>query len=102
MKEYIYEDKLTFVIDEDGDSFEIFQKAMEIINNLIIPFKSEFKNGYWDESKGYFLKDNITVYLEYSNWTGTVLRVSSQLAEEEIQKVRQWAEEIYRNCNILR
>jgi hypothetical protein len=94
MKEYIYENKLSFLIDEDGDSFESFQLALVFIQSYIKPSAYEFQNPYWNGSKGYFIKDGITVYLEYSNWTGTVLRVDENV--NDLQKVRQWADEIYK------
>lgn len=97
MKEYNHENKLVFVIDEDGDSFESFQKSSNTIREIINPDESDFKNGYWDESNGYFIKDGITVYLEYSNWTGTVLRVDESTID--LQKVRNWAEQIYKSVH---
>ena len=95
MKEYIHENNLCLLLDEDGDSFESFQKSVDFIESKINPEVKEFKFGYWDESSGHFIKDKITVCLEYSNWTGTVIRVSEDYSELELQKVRQWALEIY-------
>jgi hypothetical protein len=96
MKEYNHESKLVFVIDEDGDSFESFQKSSNTIRETLNPDECDFKNGYWDESNGYFMKDGIIVYLEYSNWTGTILRVDENLDNIKLSKVRHWAEEIYK------
>ena len=93
MKEYNHEKKLVFVIDEDGDSFEVFKQSENYIQNVISPSDNNFKNGYWDESSGYFIKDNIRVNLEYSNWSGTTLRVDENIGD--LSKVRQWAQDIY-------
>ena len=96
MKEYIFENKISFLIDEDGDSFESFHKSLQFVQLKIKPEEYQFQNPFWNGSNGYFIKDNITVYLEYSNWTGTVLRVDENLGDIDLQKVRQWAEEIYK------
>jgi hypothetical protein len=93
MKEYNYENKVVIIIDGDGDSFEVYQKSVDYINKYINPNISDFKNGFWGESGGYFIKDEITVYLEYSNWNGTVLRVDESVSD--LSKVRKWAEDIY-------
>ena len=97
MKEYIHENKLVFVIDEDGDSYEVFQRSIDYIQKIINPSEDNFKNGYWDESRGYFIKDNIYVHLEYSNWTGTTLRVDEN--NGDLSQVRQWAQDIYNTVN---
>jgi hypothetical protein len=99
MKEYIHENKIVFILDEDGDSFETFQESLKFIENYIIPNKIKYKYGYWGESNGYFVKDGITVYLEYSNWIGTVIKVNENLPKHELEKVRNWAEKIYNNIN---
>jgi hypothetical protein len=97
MKEYIHENKLCFVIDEDGDSYESFQRTLAYIQNQIKPSVYEFKNPYWNGSDGYFIKDEIIYYLEYSNWTGTVLRVDENFTD--FSKVRKLATEIYKEVN---
>lgn len=96
MKKYNYENKTSFLIDEDGDSFDSFQKSLLFIQLEIKPDDYQFKSPFWNGSNGYFIKDGIKVLLEYSNWTGTVLRVDEHLSKEKLEKVCQWAEDIYK------
>ena len=42
MKEYNHEKKLVFVIDEDGDSFEVFKQSVNYIQNVISPSDNNF------------------------------------------------------------
>lgn len=95
IKDYIYDNRITFVIDPDGDNFESFQKSLLYIQNQIKPDENYLKYGYWEEASGHFIKDGIKVYLEYTNWFGTNLKVDINISDYSLLKVRQWAEDIY-------
>lgn len=98
MKEYFstYSKEQVFVLDDDGDNYSSFDLAIKAIKENIMSSSQNIKHDFLDGGSGYFVKDGITVKISCSNWDGTELRVEGEiLTELELQKVRQWALEIY-------
>lgn len=102
MKEYFstYAKEQVFILDEDGDNYSSFDKAIEAIKNITLPSEQNFKHDFIDGGNGYFVKEGIRLKITCSNWDGTELRVDKDaLTDLELSKVRQWAEEIYKEIH---
>ncbi|MBN9293979.1 MAG: hypothetical protein J0G96_08370 [Flavobacteriia bacterium] len=98
MKEYFstYSKEQVFILDEDGDNYSSFDKAIEFINENTLESERSIKHDFIDGGSGFFIKDGITIKISCSNWDGTELRVDTELlTEADLQKIRQWAKEIY-------
>lgn len=97
MKEYFstYSKEHVFILDEDGDNYSSFDKAIDIIKKNIHPLKKNIKHDFFDGGSGFFIKDDIKVKIICSNWDGTELRVNEYINKEDLDKVRKWAREIY-------
>ena len=88
------EDRITFVISKDQDSPDPLFKAFKFIEKELYPSKVEYGSSFFDDASGYFIKDGITVCLEYTNWFGTELFIDKKYSDEEVDKVRKWVERI--------
>lgn len=98
MREYFstYSKEQVFILDEDGDNYSSFDKALEFINKSTLDAEPKIKHDFIDGGNGAFIRDGINIKISCSNWDGTELRVNKALlTESDLQKVRQWAEEIY-------
>lgn len=98
MKEYFstYSNEQVFILDEDGDNYISFEKAIDAIKKIMQSSENNFKHDFLDGGNGFFIKDGVKVKITCSNWDGTELRVNiNSLSDSELSKVRQWAEEIY-------
>lgn len=98
MREYFstYSKEQVFILDEDGDNYSSFDKAIEFINKITFDSQRRIKHDFIDGGNGVFIKDGITIKIYCSNWDGTELRVDKEsLSETDLSKVRQWALEIY-------
>jgi len=98
MKEYFVSTtkEHAIVLDDDGDRLTSFDIAFNYIKNSLSPTVCEYSSPFFDNAKGYFIKDNIRVNLVCSNWFGTEIRIpENSLSTEEFWKVRKWADEIY-------
>ena len=99
MREYFstYSKEQVFILDENGDNYSSFDKAIEFIKKNTPDSKQNIKHDFLDGGRGFFINDGIKIKISCSNWDGTELRVDKELiTESDLQKVRQCAEEIYK------
>jgi hypothetical protein len=96
MKERIYKGFLILDIDTDGDNYTSFEKAVEIIRGLPVFNEQKYYSGFFDDALLWCNCDGIDIKLEYSGFMGTELKVAENLDDIRLQKVRQWAEDIYK------
>ena len=89
--EYTSKDEIVFVVSDDGDKGIHFDESVKIIKKQIRPDEIDFGWGI-DSAKGRFFKDQIEVFISYTNWFGTEIRVSAGLSSDQISKVRDWAD----------
>lgn len=102
MKEYFstYSKEHVFVLDEDGDNYMSFDKAIEAIKKMTRPSEQNFKHDFLDGGVGFFIKEGVRMKIACSNWDGTELRVyKDELSEVDLSKVRQWDKEIYKDIH---
>ena len=92
-EEYKSEGKIIFVVSEN----EVFISMDTIMKDIIKPQKFYYQGGMLGYSKGYFIKDNINVEIEYADWFGTELKITEDLENEKIDKVRNWVRIIKEN-----
>jgi hypothetical protein len=90
---------LSFTISPNQDSASPFFKAFEIIEKQIHPEQSKHGTSFFDDAAGYFIKYDITVHLEYTNWFGTELYVEKKYSEEQMEWVKKWLEIIIAGIN---
>lgn len=98
MREYFstYSKEQVYILDQDGDNYSSFEKAIEFIEKNTSDSERNIKHDFIDGGIGFFIKDGITIKILCSNWDGTELRVDKELlSESDLNKVRKWAEEIY-------
>jgi hypothetical protein len=95
MKERVFENNLIFELDSNGDNYESFKKAVEIIRSLPGFREQKYHLGFFDDALLCCNCDGVDVKLEYSGFMGTELKVADNTIESDLYKVRQWALEIY-------
>ncbi|RRJ86690.1 hypothetical protein EG240_15895 [Paenimyroides tangerinum] len=98
MREYYstYSKELVFILDEDGDNYSSFDKAIEYIDKNTHNTSRDFKHDFIDGGNGFFIIDGITIKISCTNWDGTELRIEKDLlSESDLFKVRKLALEIY-------
>ena len=95
MRERIYNGLLIFDIDDNGDNYTSFETAVEKIRELSVFNEQKYYSGFFDDALLWGDCDGIDIKLEFSGFMGTELKVSEKLSESDLQKVRQWAEQIY-------
>lgn len=94
LREYTHDNFLKIIIDEDGDSYDVFREAISFVINSIKPTKYNFDNCYFNNSSGSFQVEELTIYLEYSNWTGTLIKTKQPLNDEDKQTFYKIAQRI--------
>ena len=96
MRERTYKGFLILDLDNDGDNYTSFEKAVEKIRSLPTFNEQKYYSGFFDDALLWFNCDGIDIKLEYSGFMGTELKVDENLDRIKLQKVRQWAEQIYK------
>ena len=102
MREYFstYSKEQVFILDEDGNNYSSFDKAIEFINKNTLDSEPRIKHDFIDGGTLVFIKDGITIKISCSNWNGTELRVHKEsFTESELSKIRQLTEDIYNFMN---
>ncbi|MFT6246333.1 MAG: hypothetical protein ACJA0U_002744 [Salibacteraceae bacterium] len=93
-KEYNHDNYLKIIVDEDGDSFDVFRNVIRFINENLKVEKSNFDNCYTENSIGFFQINGLKIYVEYSNWTGTLLKIQLPVGIEDKQLLYKVSEQI--------
>jgi len=102
MRNYSFNERLIFNIDDNSDNFDSFEKSVKYIKaNLNIEITKYYAGG-WDISYLYFKNEGIDFELLYRDFGGTELSVNEDLSKPEILKAHQIANDIYNAVNITR
>jgi hypothetical protein len=99
MRERIYKGFLIFDLDNDGDNYCSFEKAVKIIRRLPVYNEQKYYSGFFDDALLWCNCDGIDIKLEYSGFMGTELKVDGNLDNNKLSKVRQLAVEIYKEIH---
>jgi len=96
---YNYNGRLVFNIDDNSDNFESFSIAVEFLKrneniNII-----KYYAGGWDVSCLNFIIDGIELELLFRDLGGTELSVNENTTKSNLSKIRQRAEEIYKEVH---
>ena len=95
MRNYIYNGRLVFNLDDNGDNHLSFHKAVEFLKSKENISILKYYAGGWDVSYMNYKLERIELELLFRDFGGTELSTDENLCLEDLQKVRQWAEEIY-------
>lgn len=103
LAEYIsnVDNELAIVLDSNGDNLYLFDKVFSFINEKMNPTECKYQPAFFDGGSGYFIKDGIKVKIICSNWLGIEVRLPESSLPDEIEKVREWAQEIYKGMHSL-
>lgn len=96
MRERNYKGFLIFDIDNNGDNYESFQKAVKLFREKYDIREIKYYSGFFDDAEFHFIIENINLKIDYSGFMGTELKAIENITLFDLQKVRQWAEEIYK------
>ena len=89
-KEYTHDKKKIFILSEDGDDFDFYKRIMKFIRESIRPEDIKEEQVFFDGANSKFIKDNLSLEIEYSNWSGTELKVDENTSEEELNRIKEW------------
>ena len=103
MREYsdTIKNKISFIIDEDADRPESFNKSKLIIEEKYPNLQVlEYYPPFWESGKFLFIIDKIEVELFFTSFFGgTEIKVDNNVSEENKNKVRVLAKEIFDKIN---
>lgn len=89
-REYIYNGQRIFVLSSDGDDYDGFARAREVIEKKIRPDGINIKLSYFDWARCTFIKSGLTVEMEYSNWFGVELKIDEHANSQQLAQVMKW------------
>lgn len=95
MRNYIYNKRLVFNIDENSDNFDSFKKSVAYIKQYLNVEITKYYAGGWNVSYLYFKDEGIEFELLYRDFGGTELSVNENLPTNEILKAHKLANDIY-------
>lgn len=89
-KEYNYNGQRIFVLSSDGDDYDGYARALEVIEKVIRPERIHKTESFFDGAKCSFVKSGLEVEMEYTNWWGVEIKIDERTNEQGVQKVKDW------------